>query len=444
LWLEDAVQRLKWPNWLAGGPATPPEVRVELVRALFADNTSIPSGALAIVLTAACCSARLGSVWPLYWLLAAIPCFIHTLRVIALYKRDPSSLTPEVWTRRLAVGNWARALLWGLAGAVVGFVRDPFVNMVIIGVQAGYVSVASTRYNASPALAVGMVALALVPTMVGLLACGDGYMMAFALFAILHMMAAIGNIRQLSGSTLRLLSADRQQALLVSDLARVNGELESANANLVTLSMTDQLTGVVNRRGFEHALEAAWKRSYRESRELSLLMIDVDHFKRFNDSYGHVEGDACLRSVARAITAAVTRECDIICRYGGEEFAVILDLTNSEGTRLVGERIRRSVASLDLPHSGSAIGHVSISVGCATTIATGKHFADLITMADTALYEAKRAGRNRVQSFDGPAPLNVADSPTTGAADPLGPPLSGAQASPELATAENPELLQAK
>jgi diguanylate cyclase (GGDEF)-like protein len=417
-------------------------VRIELAHALFADNTSVPSGALAFILTAVCCWSRLDSLWPLYWLLAAIPCFADTLRVTALYRRDPRALTPEAWTRRLAVGNWGRAILWGLAGAVVGFVRDPFVNMVIIGVQAGYVSVASTRYNASPALAVGMVALTLVPTMIGLLACGDGYMMAFALFAILHILAAIGNIRQLSGSTLRMLSADRQQALLLSDIARVNGALESANANLITLSMTDQLTGVVNRRGFEHALEAAWKRSCRESRELSLLMIDVDHFKRFNDSYGHVEGDACLRSVARAITLAVTRDCDVICRYGGEEFAVIVDSTDSDGARLIGERIRRSVASLDLPHSGSPIGHVSISVGCATTIAKGKHFDDLITMADTALYEAKRSGRNRVHCFDGYAPISVPDSPEVSATHPPGLPLSGTQALSDLVDSERSKALE--
>lgn len=160
----------------------------------------------------------------------------------------------------------------------------------------------------------------------------------------------------------------------------------------------DALTGVPNRRRFDEVFQQEWRRAARNLLPLSLLMIDVDHFKHYNDHYGHGAGDECLRQVAMALCAAQLRPGDFVARYGGEEFAVILPGCHSAGARVIGERIRLIVEALTLPHVASPSGPcVSISLGCATAKpAAGGNASDLFMRADSALYEAKQAGRNHV------------------------------------------------
>lgn len=178
-------------------------------------------------------------------------------------------------------------------------------------------------------------------------------------------------------------------------------ELEKAQGELQTLASLDALTGLANRRSFDMKLGAEWRRAARDHSPLSLLMIDVDFFKRYNDSYGHQKGDACLQFVATSIAGADLRESDMAARYGGEEFAVILPGTRLEGAASVGERIRQYVANLEIPHKASDVSAtVSISVGTATMVPTnGSNEAELIAVADQALYQAKDQGRNRVISI---------------------------------------------
>jgi diguanylate cyclase (GGDEF)-like protein/PAS domain S-box-containing protein len=169
-------------------------------------------------------------------------------------------------------------------------------------------------------------------------------------------------------------------------------------------ALTDGLTGLANRRAFDQALERDWKRTLREGSQMSLLLLDVDHFKRFNDQYGHQCGDDCLRAVAAAIRSAVRREIDVVARYGGEEIAVILACTGSEGALLMAEKVRRAVENLRIPHVGSPEGGglVTASVGVATALArnggTMKMPESILMSADHALYKAKFGGRNRVET----------------------------------------------
>jgi diguanylate cyclase (GGDEF)-like protein len=172
---------------------------------------------------------------------------------------------------------------------------------------------------------------------------------------------------------------------------------KQAQDELQRLATRDGLTSVANRRSFDDTLNTEWRRASRESRALSLLMIDVDYFKRYNDTYGHLGGDDCLRRVAEAMADVVKRASDSVARYGGEEFAILMPATEPDGAMVVAERIRAAVEALALPHAGSEVAdHVTVSIGVASIQSTSEGApARLIAAADAALYRAKHAGRNR-------------------------------------------------
>ena len=181
-------------------------------------------------------------------------------------------------------------------------------------------------------------------------------------------------------------------------LQQAHGELERANAQLAELARNDGLTGLFNRRHFDQQFDLALRQAARHDHPLGLVMIDVDFFKRYNDLYGHPEGDRCLQQVAAAIRSAVRRPGDIVARYGGEEMVVLLPDTDDAGAVTVAEGIRAAVLALAIPHEGNPLGRVSISAGVAAR-AVGDHAAGgmgLLKRADMALYAAKAAGRNTV------------------------------------------------
>ena len=185
----------------------------------------------------------------------------------------------------------------------------------------------------------------------------------------------------------------------ITERKRAEEHLQSAYRAMETLVVVDALTGIANRRRFDDALNTEWRRALREGSRLSLLLIDADHFKRYNDTYGHVRGDSCLKQIAEAALDVVLRPGDLVARYGGEEFAVVLPGTDETGAKAVAEDICQAVRNRQLPHEGNAPGIVTVSVGVATMIPQrGKTSQDLIEAADQALYRAKGRGRNRVVS----------------------------------------------
>ena len=172
-------------------------------------------------------------------------------------------------------------------------------------------------------------------------------------------------------------------------------ELRVANAHLEALARNDSLSGLANRRSFDAKLEEEWRASARQSTPLALVMIDVDHFKLYNDHYGHLAGDACLRAVGESL--AQTTEAAIVARYGGEEFALLFAGTAMERALDLAETLRSRIEALALPHVIAPSGHVTVSVGVAALRAANGHSAQmLIEAADAALYGAKRRGRNAV------------------------------------------------
>jgi diguanylate cyclase (GGDEF)-like protein len=183
----------------------------------------------------------------------------------------------------------------------------------------------------------------------------------------------------------------------ITERKRSEEHLQSAYRAMESLVVVDALTGIANRRRFDEVLATEWRRALREGDKLSLLLIDADHFKRYNDTYGHVRGDSCLKQIAEAALDVVLRPGDLVARYGGEEFAVVLPGTDETGAKAVAEDICQALRNRRLPHEGNAPGIVTISIGCATVVPQrGKVPQDLIESADQALYRAKGRGRNRV------------------------------------------------
>lgn len=162
-------------------------------------------------------------------------------------------------------------------------------------------------------------------------------------------------------------------------------------------ALLDGLTGIPNRRAFDEQLQREWSRMQRSRTELSLILLDIDHFKQYNDTYGHLEGDECLRRVVAALLSSL-RASDFAARYGGEEFVCILPETDRAGTAITAERIRRAVELLKIPHASSLVTPwVTVSLGCATQSAECEEAPDqLVASADRMLYQAKTEGRNRV------------------------------------------------
>lgn len=187
------------------------------------------------------------------------------------------------------------------------------------------------------------------------------------------------------------------------ELLELTHQLETINEQLRQLSSLDGLTGVANRRQFDNTIRQEFQRARRNQTSLSVIMIDIDSFKAYNDIYRHQAGDDCLRQVSAALGLVLKRPNDLLARYGGEEFAVILPDTDEEGARILAESLRQAVESLKIPHrlASRNISVITISLGVATRMPhRDDDYCSLIASADDALYQSKRAGRNCVTVAD--------------------------------------------
>lgn len=188
---------------------------------------------------------------------------------------------------------------------------------------------------------------------------------------------------------------DNNLIAVVETLRDITDE-KQAQIALEQLATRDGLTGLANRRCFDDTLHAEWARAMRQKQPLSLLMVDVDNFKAYNDANGHLGGDECLKRIATAV-ASEMRANDLVARYGGEEFAVILPNQSLKGAAIVAERIRARVEHLSLPNRFARGGRVTVSIGAATALASSDtEVSQLVAIADAALYRAKHMGRNRI------------------------------------------------
>ena len=202
----------------------------------------------------------------------------------------------------------------------------------------------------------------------------------------------IARVRHYSQSYLNQVERD----LAYQALHESQQKLLEMNETLRRLSDVDGLTGLNNRRYLDRYLEQEWRRAVRERRDFSILMVDVDNFKIYNDIYGHLAGDEALKTVAGQIQRCAQRPADVAARFGGEEFSLILPATSIEGAKRVADQICASIHELGIPNRGTAIGRVTVSVGGATcSLSYVDSYEALLEAADLALYEAKRAGKNQ-------------------------------------------------
>ncbi|MDQ3038577.1 MAG: diguanylate cyclase [Pseudomonadota bacterium] len=201
----------------------------------------------------------------------------------------------------------------------------------------------------------------------------------------------IARIRHHSRSYLNQLERDAAYQALSEN----QQQLIELNERLRGLSNLDGLTGLYNRRYLDEYLESEWRRGVRDQSSFSILMLDVDDFKKYNDSYGHIAGDEVLKQVAKVMQECANRPADLAARYGGEEFVLVLPATPLSGAQRVAEQICSSVRNLALTHSGSNMGCVTVSIGSATSIpGRDASYAPVLQAADVALYEAKHAGKD--------------------------------------------------
>ena len=227
-----------------------------------------------------------------------------------------------------------------------------------------------------------------------------------------HKALAVGGVLSLlCGMSMTAIGLFRREFLCRT---QAENALRDTAEQMALSATTDALTGLANRRAFEARLSQEWLRSIRAEMPIALFMLDIDHFKRFNDQYGHPAGDDALRSIASCIASKLMRPGDLGARYGGEEFAVLLPETESAGAMIVAERIRSAVTDLGLRQAENPDGHITISIGVAVAYPmVGDSSAAIVNLADRALYAAKHGGRNRINAMESQDALLTGQSPTS-------------------------------
>jgi diguanylate cyclase (GGDEF)-like protein len=328
------------------------------------------------------------------WGALAIGMVIARHTIARAYWRCEERDDPRLWEGRFTWCVWSSATLWGLLGLGILLVADPVVHLLVVGAQYGYLFAIISRNGSMPRTANGQVLLVKLPLA---LCC-------FLTEDAVYLMFGIGTLAEIAVLRTRVALIHRQtidELELNEQLLMTRDELEATNRQLEALATTDALTGIPNRRAFDIAFRREWRRALRERHPVSLLLLDLDHFKKLNDTLGHQAGDACLRQVARRIAETVRRPIDLAARYGGEEFAVLLPATDALVARQIGERLCAAIAALRLAHPASPFGMATVSAGCATLVPDETLMAAvLIERADEALYSAKNAGRNLVWVWD--------------------------------------------
>lgn len=291
------------------------------------------------------------------------------------------------WTRYFLAGACAAGMVWGLSGILLfhpsSYPHQVVLAFVLGGMVAGAVPLLSSVRHAYACFAIPVV----LPISLRMMGTGDRIHFVMGLMMLIFGVAMLATSAQVQ----RLFrNAEKLRRELYSSI-----EVEQALEYLVRL---DSLTGIPNRRLFEEALDKEWARAKRDPAPLSLIMVDIDHFKEYNDHYGHPAGDLCLVDVAQAMHRALSRPGDVVARIGGEEFAFLLPNTDLCGAIAVAEQIRERILALGLPHEASPVAcHVTLSFGVSSSeLAAVSSPAELIRTSDIALYEAKRRGRNQI------------------------------------------------
>ena len=311
------------------------------------------------------------------------------------FKRRENDSAIERWGRLFYLFTFSQGSVWGAAWLIFLPVEDPIYNLVLAVWAIGMSGAAVSAYVVHLPSLMSFFIPVLVPGIVQLMIIGGTLHVALALAICVYVVVVLRALLPVHRSVVDAIGLN---FVLEDEIA----ERKRVEAQLREISLQDGLTGLANRRHFDNVLEVELQRAQRSSRPLSLVLIDIDDFKPFNDTYGHLKGDECLRRISRLIRETVKRTGDLVARYGGDELALILPDTDAEDALRIADGVREAVAAMAIPHAASAIEGcqlVTISAGIATMV-PGRYSvpSDLIQVADDALYGAKRKGRNQTEA----------------------------------------------
>lgn len=321
----------------------------------------------------------------IWWFFTLLLTALALLRIILIKNFDRIyAKSPILWKYSFFSQVWVTGLAWGILCALSLAVPEfQLLTFAVITATAGLASGGAASVAPNLILAIGFFSAFLAPPIMTMLFISNQHGISLLLIFIIYWLGMFSITRiQHKEYWLSL-----KNAFVVK---RYAAELEQLNAK-------DGLTGLKNRTFFDDSLKAERNRSSRTQVPVSLLLIDIDHFKRVNDYYGHLAGDECLRQVSQLLTRMARRETDIVARFGGEEFAILLPGTSAEQSLVVAERTRLGVEKLKIVVQDKEL-HLTVSIGISNVTATfGTSNEDIIHSADTALYKAKNNGRNQVR-----------------------------------------------
>ncbi|MFT4937244.1 MAG: diguanylate cyclase (GGDEF)-like protein [Paraglaciecola sp.] len=300
----------------------------------------------------------------------------------------------HMWGKAYVFITFVQGSLWGAAGLIFIPLSEPIYTVImallIVGMSAASISTYIVYLRAFLAFSVP----AVLPFILHIFIIGGQINIALSFGVLVYSTVAIRSLIPVNRSI-------KASIKLNFELDREIQERKLVENKLRQISLEDGLTGLANRRHFDELIDKEVRHAKRESLPLSLIMIDIDCFKAYNDRYGHLEGDDCLKKTSQCLRESLSRPDDICARYGGEEFAVILPNTDPDGAYKVAENLRENILKLNIPHLDSQVAglsSISISAGLASVLPNSKSgVADLIQRADKALYQAKYFGRNQVK-----------------------------------------------
>ena len=327
----------------------------------------------------------------LLWLAAVVLILLTRILInIRFLKIAERKFDAEKWEKRYTVGVFVSGIAWGILALFYEphwpMLYQAMLFIIFTGLIGASFNTNATVFLAFPAFYVPLIAFLMYAM---LQQTEDGHL-ELALLFLVYVIA-------MHTSSVRFYNRLTESLKLQLENERLMAHLAHSNERLIRLAEIDPLTQVFNRRYMDDFLAAAWEKHLKGERPLSLLFIDIDFFKQYNDTYGHTAGDRCLAAVARTLKQNIRTERDIVARYGGEEFAVILPRTDCTVAQHIAERITEDIRRLRMPHTDSAAaGVVTVSIGVASLVPERPDAHTLLLeAADRALYDAKRSGRDR-------------------------------------------------
>lgn len=314
------------------------------------------------------------------------------------YRRASEKLNPDRWFGFYAVCVFLSGLVWGVFLLLLSSGEEGGYAAVLMVTFTALLAAAVTAYSVSFPLYICFSFPVVFPFVVSLAVGGQELHGVIAAIILCWYLFMVSTARRFSESAMRALGYQYENVELVAELESQNRRAERLADELLVLSNTDALTGLHNRRFFNMQISKEWARALRTGEFLSIVIADIDHFKAFNDSLGHLEGDRCIAAVAGVLRGAVREGTDFAVRYGGEEFALVLANTRPEEAERLANRLRSKVEALAVVHPGDGV--VTASFGVAGGVPRDEDKVEaFIDRADKALYKAKKLGRNGVVKY---------------------------------------------